>query len=421
MKIKVVRIRSLLEYAIIFLYVISSTMAVWRYVPGNSKTANMITYMVYLLVAVYGIANIVISGSGEIKKRDITLVALVLAYNILYSIISRDTSSTFYMWMLLPLLIMLILCCSLKNCGRLKQFVMEFETIILVLAIISCILYFGGEIFHVLPYKMTTVTRGEMATYSIKSYLGLTYIGQSQTVFGITFARNTGIFLEGPSWGSFLWPAFFVELFVKEKPSKFNVIALSVTAITTFSAKAIIFMMIIAGLKYISDSVIKTHKGDTKFNYKVLIWPFLICVISVVVFNLLTSKSTFEGGSIVARLDDTVATFTAWKNNVLFGCGFYNESYIRSFMTGNTLRGNTAGLLKVFALGGIFIGIEYLGGIILFIKNSLNSVCEKIAFGGLFIINLFLSSTFNSLFSLFFVALGLTYILGKGNGYITDE
>ena len=95
------------------------------------------------------------------------------------------------------------------------------------------------------------------------------------------------------------------------------------TAITTFSAKAIIFMMIIAGLKYISDSVIKTHKGDTKFNYKVLIWPFLICVISVVVFNLLTSKSTFEGGSIVARLDDTVATFTAWKNNVLFGCGFY--------------------------------------------------------------------------------------------------
>lgn len=51
MKIKVVRIRSLLEYAIIFLYVISSTMAVWRYVPGNSKTVNMITYMVYLLDA----------------------------------------------------------------------------------------------------------------------------------------------------------------------------------------------------------------------------------------------------------------------------------------------------------------------------------------------------------------------------------
>ena len=116
MKIKVVRIRSLLEYVIILLYVISSTMAVWRYVPGNSKTANMITYMIYLLVAVYGIANIVISGSGEIKKRDITLVVLVLAYNILYSIISRDTSSTFYMWMLLPLIIMLILCCSLKNC-----------------------------------------------------------------------------------------------------------------------------------------------------------------------------------------------------------------------------------------------------------------------------------------------------------------
>ena len=69
MKIKVVRIRSLLEYAIIFLYVISSTMAVWRYIPGNSKTANMITYMIYLLVAVYGIANIVISGSGEIKKK----------------------------------------------------------------------------------------------------------------------------------------------------------------------------------------------------------------------------------------------------------------------------------------------------------------------------------------------------------------
>ena len=154
MKIKVVRIRSLLEYAIIFLYVISSTMAVWRYVPENSKTANMITYMIYLLVAVYGIANIVIGGSGEIKKRDITLVALVLSYNILYSIISRDTSSIFYMWMLLPLIIMLILCCSLKNCGRLKQFVMEFETIILVLAIISCILYFGGEIFHILPYKI---------------------------------------------------------------------------------------------------------------------------------------------------------------------------------------------------------------------------------------------------------------------------
>lgn len=420
MKVKVIHIKSLLEYAIIFLYVISSTMTVWRYIPGNSKIANMIIYMIYLLVIVYSFVNILISSRG-IRRKDITLIMLILAYNVLYSIMSRDISSSFYIWTLLPLIIMIILCCSLKNNGRLRIFIIEFETIVLILAIISCVLYFGGEVFHVLPYQTIAVTRGEMATYSIKSYYGLTYIGQTQTVFGITFARNTGLFLEGPSWGSFLWPAFFVELFIKEKPSKFNVIALSVTAITTFSAKAIIFMLIIVGMKYISKSVIKTHEGNTKFNYRVLVWPFLICVISVVVFNLLISKSTFEDGSIIARLDDTVATFTAWKNNLLFGCGFYNETYIRSFMTGNILRGNTAGLLKVFALGGIYIGLEYLGGIILFIRNSLSGIFEKITFGGLFIINLFLSSTFNSLFSLFFVALGLTNIVSKGKGHLSDE
>lgn len=149
---------------------------------------------------------------------------------------------------------------------------MEFETIILVLAIVSCILYFGGEIFHILPYKMIAVTRGEIATYSIKSYFGLTYIGQSQTVFGITFARNTGLFLEGPSWGGFLWPAFFIEVFIKDKASKTNCLILLLTAITTFSAKAIIFILVIIGIKYVSNSIIETEEKGLKFNYKILIY-----------------------------------------------------------------------------------------------------------------------------------------------------
>lgn len=104
-------------------------------------------------------------------------------------------------------------------------------------------LYFGGEVLHIIHSRSVTVIRSEIRSYSIPSYYGLMYIGQTQTVFGTTFARNTGIFLEGPSWGSFLWPAFFAEVLVKDKimdatayPDIQELLAFSDVLITDYSS-----------------------------------------------------------------------------------------------------------------------------------------------------------------------------------------
>lgn len=413
MKIKVTKITTILEYLILLCFIFGSTMATWRYQVGRTLSSELLTYVLYVFVVVYVLLG-AFSNKYPITRKQAMFLVGFCGYSAVYSIIGRDTSMNYWMWFFLPLFLMLLLCFELRKRGRTEEFFLEFSNIVVLLALISVILYFGGEVLHVIPSQNITIVRSEMSTYSISSYYGLLYIGQNQTVLGMTFARNTGIFLEGPSWGSFLWPAFFVEVFVRNKLKKMNCIFIILAVVTSFSLKGIIFCLAIIGIKYIKTSMVdkrETNQKGVYFNYKILLFPIFLCVISVAAFNLLISKSIYEGGSIVARLDDISATFNAWKKYPLFGCGFYNESFIRSFMSGNIERGNTAGLLKVFALGGIVSGFEYIYGIILFIKNGAEKRLERISFGVLLIINLCISSTYNSLFALFFVALGLTYLV----------
>jgi len=412
-KIKVAKITTILEYLILLCFIFGSTMATWRYQVGRTISSAFLTYILYAIAIIYILLG-VLSNKYAMTRKQALLLFGFFCYSVTYSFLGRDLSTTYWIWYFLPLFLMLLFCFELRKRGRTEMFFLEFSNIVVILALVSVVLYFGGEVFHTIPSQNIAVTRTEMSTYSIPSYYGLLYIGQSQTMFGMTFARNTGIFLEGPSWGSFLWPAFFVELFVRNKIKKMNCLFIVLAVVTSFSLKGIIFCLVIIGIKYIKGSIVdkrKTAQKDLQFNYKILLFPIFLFIVGVVAFNLLMSKSTFEAGSIIARADDILATFNAWMKKPVFGCGFYNESFIRSYMSGNIARGNTAGLLKVFALGGLVSGLEYIYGIVLFIKNGAEKRFERTTFGVLLIINLCISSTFNSLFALFFVALGLTYLV----------
>lgn len=413
MKIKIEQITTILEYLILLCFIFGNTMATWRYEAGRAISPEILTYVLYVFVVSYVFIGFV-SKKFPLNKNQIILIGCFFVYSVFYSFFGRDMSMTFWMWFFLPLLLMMLFCFGLRRSGRVESFFLEFSTVVTVLAFISVVLYFGGEVLHIIHSRSVTVIRSEIRSYSIPSYYGLMYIGQTQTVFGTTFARNTGIFLEGPSWGSFLWPAFFAEVLVRDKIKKCNCLFLILAVITSFSLKGIVFCLAVIGIKYVRGSIIDNGAHcirGIRFNYKIALLPLLLGVIGIIVLNLFVSKSTYEEGSIAARLDDTIATVKAWKHNPLFGCGFNNEAFIRTFMSGNKARGNTAGLFKVFALGGMVSGLEYIYGIFKFIISGTERKLERASFGMLLIINLCISSTYNSLFALFFVALGLSYIV----------
>ena len=217
MKITKSKFYTFFEYFIIIIYVLNSTMACWRYNPDLSFSPDIITYFLYGIILIYIFLMFVIEKT--ITPSFLKCFFIIIAYNMFYILLSRDLSSSYLLWFLWPLLLMVLLANSLKKTNRTSKFMLSYSNVLCILAVISLFFYLFGEITHIIPSSEFKVFREERNKKKKKSYFGLSFIGQTQTILGITLPRNTGLFLEGPSWGGILWYALFLELFIRNKIS----------------------------------------------------------------------------------------------------------------------------------------------------------------------------------------------------------
>jgi hypothetical protein len=401
-----IKIAAWLEYLLIAFMLLDGT-TMWKMTENSilkrfGITPYICKYIVFALIVIY-----VFIITGKIRIKTFNIIGVTLLFFGLYVILNRYNVLLFALCVIAPIVLFSFFIDALYYMGRIKAIFLEYGNLVCMLAGISLILYFLGPILGIVGGKSVYVIRSDVYRYYVNSYFGLMYTGQEQTVFGITFMRNTGIFLEAPGWAFPLCLALLIELCVREKVNKRNIAILCMTIVTTFSSKGFIFAGVIFFLYYMRDEMIS---GKIKKNAAKLISVPMLLIIGInAVFMLMESKSVNEAASYYGRIDDTIVAFDVWKKYYFVGCGYNNyEPYNKLLSYGRNTTSVTCGLLKMLGQCGTFFGLFYLYSYIRMIlktskKEKYTMICSAIVLLGF----LFVSSGWENLAFLFMVSYGL--------------
>jgi hypothetical protein len=184
----------------------------------------------------------------------------------------------------------------------------------------------------------------------------LYYESQSIHFLGRDLVRNCGLFMEAPGFAVFLVYAAAVEILLRKKLRLLPCAILCVTALTTFSAKAILLVVLICGFRY----VIVRSRTIIGQRFKLFLLPLVLVAVLFVALVLIADKMTSD--SFYIRMDDLRACIKAWLTNPLFGTGYWNDEAVAPFFTyeGRYNDGLSMGFMVILAQGGLFLLALYL-------------------------------------------------------------
>lgn len=410
-----ISLSSLFEYIILIL-IIFDGVTMWKFLSNGPRyqyglNYNILGYISTVFMLLYLFFKYIRKG---ISRKLCFGLLLFAFYNLSYFVLNHSNNSSLYLTnFAIPLLVMIMFCYNLIKENILYHFLIKYKNLVFFLALISLVLYVGGTILNVIPHSIVHVYRSNIHQYDVNSYFHLMYNGQEQTVFGHTFYRNTGIFLEGPGWIYPICLALFIELFLNNKISKFTVFVLVATGLTTFSSKGFLAMPIIFILDFMQN---KNNRNSKTKIIKYMILPILLIVFVIFVGQILISKQTYESASYFGRMEDIILAWKTWMEYPILGCGYGNTSTLSQYLSSGKTTSNTAGSLKVLAQCGLFIGVEYYGSLYFLYRFSNDEKKYTIlAFLIIFIIFLSTSSTWYYWDYMFIIALGIAMFIYKSN------
>lgn len=233
--------------------------------------------------------------------------------------------------------------------------------IIFCIASITLILYVGIELLHInIPYNI--IRNSDMGSYAYKNYFNIFYSYHSGSI-----PRLSGMFWEPGVYVIYLNYALF-EMLYKDKIKKIHLVVLLLNILFAQSTMgyciAALMIAVILG---------KSNKNSKK-SRKILLFVLVLCgLCASILFVLIKKKTTnFEGGSYYLRKQDFINCYNLFKENWLFGTGFYNTV---SFGQGDDIiRGSSNGFLTWCYTTGL-VGIMI--AIFPFIKNIYKSENNK--------------------------------------------
>lgn len=340
------------EYVIVFFLVLSCNSI--YYVSTKNYYINYI--LIFLLVIMF--LFYIVSKDFNKKKIVSTICFLFFYYMyiILFMLLNdmKDYENFIYTFGIsLPLLYFVY------NTSKEKEIMIsileKIPNVMFVLSIISLLFYLFGSISNIiLPNNVITINWG--TERYVDSYYGLHFNTQSINIFGKSIIRNTGIFPEAPMFSLNLVIALGIELFICKKKYRLVKNVLLITIFTTTSTIGII----ISSVMIIMSIVLKKQKRDITKMLKFLILPFIIVVLGIISLFFFSERK--ETTSYSDRLDDYNACYLAWKDNILLGNGYGDNTpiqmYMSSFRMHNTGLSNS--IMVVLAQGGIYLFLLYL-------------------------------------------------------------
>ncbi len=296
---------------------------------------------------------------GEIRlysRQMIGAVGLVL-YSVVYLCFCQEeiSAANFSYLYTLGLPGLYLLFSQLHQRGKLLELIRKLNVVITALAVISLYYWiFGVMLKWFYPNMYTCITWGRFGW--IYGYDGLHFEVQLDTTFfpDQLIYRNSGIFAEAPMFNLWLNIALAIEIFLRERISKFRVIILVVTVITTMSVTGIIFIALVVVLYLVLHyrSIGTFQRGFLIALSVVFILPVLVMIISY------SMQLKVDTESYQMRLSDYASGVKLWLQYPIFGSGYGNLQTLMEYTySPDGILGFSNSLTAVLGTGGLWMSV----------------------------------------------------------------
>lgn len=194
--------------------------------------------IICLIITFFLIIISILEGRRYVKRIHIKLIIVAILFFALYLIISRYNVNAYLENFFIPFILFLLLVVLHQN--FFERFFNIYDDIIYIISFISLIFYFGGTILKFIPSEaLEYYNNGAWNQGFHYFYLNFINEWQTQEIFGKSFVRNVGIFMEAPGFAFPLIMSLWWELFEKNNTCKRRIVVFLITIITTFSTKAL--------------------------------------------------------------------------------------------------------------------------------------------------------------------------------------
>lgn len=314
------------------------------------------------------LAEILWSGKFVIKDREILRFTALMSVVFIYIFATGINVKQYLVSFCGVFLCFYIYSIYLYKENRMGAFLQALSDIMLLIATTSLFLWLFGSVLRILPGRTQL------------SYYWADEIRTTYTYYLMYFENpvqnaehgalcNLGVWTEAPGYASFLIYAFLVEFgFMMEavqagdskggRISAAKILIFLITLVTSRSSKGLLVIGAVAFLSYILLGEINRKT----LMRKLLVSGGLCAVVALLGYRVIINK--FLHGSGKVRFDHMQAAVKAWLENPIFGVGYQNASEIlkhRVLPFSND--GLSMGLTVLLAFGGLWLIGLYIGAV----------------------------------------------------------
>ena len=406
----------ILSYILAVLSIFCSS-CMWKFLVGWRIPSSL--FRIGLLLT--GILMIVLYA--RFSRKEIQLILLVSLYLLIYIGATRTDIQGYMLTVFSSFLVLIMLSVTSLKGGKLGVLITAYENVIFVIALISLACWLFGSVLGVLPGK--SVIYFNLTNMVAKGYTyGHIFFEnprQSQELLGMTIPRNIGVFLEAPTYASFLVYALVIEL-LRERRSRVKAGVFVLALLSTISAKSYVFLLEIL----LIDSV-KLHRNAERRRSRrvrggrIVSLAVIALVVAVGAFYIYKLKSDTSAYSY--RVDAVLAGIRTWAEHPLFGSGYGN---VDAILSNSDLYRRAAsismGLTTLLGQGGLWLTFFFLFPFFACFKKLMRTKREKI-YLMVFIIamtDLLVSRIMYSAYFEMITALGYCLLAVRSKYYLTD-
>lgn len=345
-------IRRILEYLLVFCIIL------------EFNTPYLIFPEVKRMIQVFPIfilLGLLIISNYSITKKVNILVFIYLVGALFPMLALRDHNYPSYIIryvLILPLLWMYLSHRKEFGSSVYNSLFLKYSNVMVIIAVASLVMWFLCSILQVVPATSFFPYEWGSSIDFIPTYWGVYFETQSIAPLGEKIWRNTGIFNEGPMYNMALCVAFIIEYFIQPFRSKTKLWILAIAIFTTFTTTGQFFFMGI-GIWSVFNRMGRRYR-----ILLLLVVPILLYFGYVVAGTLLANKKATGGeDSMNLRTEDITWCMEAGMEHPMLGVGLTLREG-ESLWHGKTL-GRSNSLFAVFARGGLFVLILYIGALLL--------------------------------------------------------
>lgn len=340
-----------LEYVWVILVILNGNSVYHANSVRNLYLMEGILAVTFLLLA----ANVLCYRAKPTKASMLGAV-IIMGYSMVYFCIMQYSMSAknFLQLFVIGGPLTFLLFSELYRHGRLMKLFYKIVDMICILAAVSLVFWFLGEVFEVIkPNGYVDITWGNFS--SVKGYYGIHFAFQLDTTFfpDAYLYRNSSIFSEAPMFNLWLDIALATEIFLKPKASWLRIVLLAVTVFTTLSVTGILFLVLCVVLcGFLRIRHMTKAQACAFILVSIVVLPVLAAVV-ITSMNLKVDTRSYE-----LRLADYVDGVLAWMDNPLFGVGFANLRGLQAYSE-STVVGFSNSITAVLGSGGLWIALLY--------------------------------------------------------------